>query len=226
MAHLEPLLLDDGRYAFVGFTDRSEGDLAPGGPASVLTKRRMAISPAPWTSLNQVHGAKVVSIREPGEATGVAADAAITVISNATLSVYTADCAPVVLVAKAGIIGIAHAGWRGLEAGVIESTVAEMYAVGADEITAYVGPCIHPECYEFAPGELVRLRHKFGAGVAGKTSWGTPALDVPTAILAILAREGVKSDFSHCICTACGPSWYSYRARQESGRQAAYVRMS
>src|SRR3954470_18110368 len=80
---------------------------------------------ADTTWLRQVHGSTVVTVTHPGEHAGAEADAAITRAPNAKLAVRTADCVPIVLEGD-GVIGVVHAGWRGLAAGIVRATVAAM----------------------------------------------------------------------------------------------------
>lgn len=102
--------------------------------------------------LTQVHGPDVATVTtpwRPGE--GPRADAAVTDRPGIVLGIVTADCAPVLFAdAATGVIGGAHAGWRGAVAGVLEATIAAMQALGAREITAVVGPCIGQASYEVA----------------------------------------------------------------------------
>ena len=84
----------------------------------------------------------------------IKADAIVTNKKNIALSVVTADCAPVLLVdPKAGIIGAAHAGWRGAKTGIIENTINKMCEIGANklDILAAIGPCISKFSYEVGP---------------------------------------------------------------------------
>lgn len=112
----------------------------------------LGAAPAGLVGLTQVHGADVVTVTEawaPGQ--GPRADAAVTDRPGIVLGIVTADCAPVLFAdARAGVIGGAHAGWRGAVAGVLEATIAAMQALGAKEITAVVGPCIGQASYEVA----------------------------------------------------------------------------
>jgi YfiH family protein len=115
-----------------------------------------AIGAAPdsLVGLTQVHGADVASVAlpwRPGE--GPRADAMVTDRPGVALGIVTADCAPVLFADRdAGVIGAAHAGWRGAVAGVLEATVAAMEARGArpERIAAAVGPCIGQASYEVA----------------------------------------------------------------------------
>lgn len=208
-----------GRTAHERFTSRADGDLAS---ASVgVAARRAAVVDLPWTWLHQVHGAKVVTVTEPGEHAGAEADAAVTAASGAVLSVQVADCAPVVLLAV-GVVGVAHAGWRGIVAGVLPATVAAMRDLGAGPVRALLGPCVHAECYEFGGRDLAEVEAAVGAPVAGRTSGGAPALDVPVAVAASLGALDVPVDASASVCTACRVDLHwSHRARAEVARQAA-----
>ncbi len=104
-------------------------------------------------TLYQVHSADVITLSEmpmPG-AERPKADAMVTRTPGIMLGILTADCAPVLFAdAEAGVIGAAHAGWRGAVTGVVENTVRAMEALGAERarIAASVGPCISQESYQ------------------------------------------------------------------------------
>lgn len=224
-ALLPPLSLSSGHVAFTG---RGEGDMGHGGAAveqvsREVEARRRAVVDLPWTWLHQVHGADVVRVTRPGDGAGTRADAAVTAEEGCALAVLTADCAPVALASSEGVIGVAHAGWRGVAAGVIEATVAEMEALGATAIEAAVGPCIHAECYEFGATELDAVTARLGDTVRATTAAGTPALDLPAAIRIGLERAGVETVVDTGVCTACSPDHFSWRARAEKQRQATVV---
>ncbi len=127
--------------------------------ANVLENRARAAralnaDPARLLGLTQVHGADVATVTTawpPGA--GPRADAMVTNRPGLALGIVTADCAPVLFAdPEAGVVGAAHAGWRGAVAGVIEATVAAMAALGAApaRITAAIGPCIGQASYEVA----------------------------------------------------------------------------
>ncbi len=114
----------------------------------------MGCAPDALLGLSQVHGIEVAIVEQPWAAgDGPRADALATRRRDVALGIVTADCAPVLLAdTRAGVIGAAHAGWRGAVAGVLEATVAAMRRLGADpaRIAAVVGPCIGQESYEVA----------------------------------------------------------------------------
>ena len=134
------------------------------------------------------------------------------------LAIMTADCAPVVL-ANDGAVAVAHAGHRGLAAGVLEAAVDALRAVASGDVRAFLGPCIRVECYEFGAGDLAELVEQFGPEVEGRTRNGEPAFDIAAAVRVALARVGVD-DLDDCgICTADSPEYFSYRRDGVTGRQ-------
>jgi YfiH family protein len=211
-----------GRRAHVRFTQAADGDLRVARPAAELTAARTRLLRLPWTWLHQVHGAEVVVVERPGQHEGADADAAVTDELGAALAIHTADCVPLALVGSRAV-GAIHAGWRGLEAGVVEATVDQLHRLGATDLRAVVGPCIHPECYEFGSTELERVADRYGPGVWSQTSWGAPALDMPAAVNAALKQSGVEDIDIVALCTVCDQRFFSHRARGDVGRQAMLV---
>ena len=103
--------------------------------------------------VHQVHSAKAISVDGPQDEKPKA-DALVTNTPGLALSVLAADCQPVLFAdASAGVIGAAHAGWRGALDGVLDSTIEAMEGLGAkrDQITAVIGPCISQRAYEVGP---------------------------------------------------------------------------
>ncbi len=117
--------------------------------------RALGAEPDAVLGLTQVHGHDVLTVTEPWPAgAGGRADAMVTDRPGVALGIVTADCAPVLFAdTQAGVIGAAHAGWRGAVSGVIEQTLAAMIALGAraEHIAAAVGPCIAQPSYEVGP---------------------------------------------------------------------------
>ena len=206
--------LSGARRAEIRFSDRREGSFSEGSQAQPAS-----VAAGCWTRLAQQHGAAVVTVTAPGGGDGLAGDAAVTSVSEAVLAIRTADCAPVALVATEGVVAAVHAGWRGLAAGVVEQAAAAVRGLGGRELRAYVGPCIHPECYEFGREPLNDLAAQFGPEVVSQTAWGTPAFDIPAAVRVALRSSGVGDVIEADRCTACeAGTWYSHRARGETGR--------
>jgi YfiH family protein len=215
-----------GADAHHGTTERADGDFALDRDPDELAATRRAVVDLPWVWLRQVHGAQVhhVEAARAHEVRGREGDGLVCADAGVVLAVQTADCVPVTFSSPEGVIGVAHAGWRGIEAGVLQATVAAMDEAGASAIRARVGPCIHAECYEFGAADLDRLVASLGPHVERRTTAGTRALDTVGAVCVVLDRVGVEVAGISTSCTACEPgAWYSHRARGESGRMATIV---
>ncbi len=212
----------DGRTVHLRFTDTTDGDFAVDVDHDELASRRAALAPHPWTWLHQVHGAKVVDVAAPGDRAAEEADAAVTSCSGAVVAVQTADCVPVLLYGERGVVGAAHAGWRGAVAGVLPQTVALMRSKGCGALTAVVGPAIGPECYEFGEDDLALAAGALGDVVRSETSDGSPALDLVAGVTAQLSSLDVTVRRVGG-CTACSGSWNSHRARVDTARQVAAI---
>ncbi|HEV3225876.1 MAG TPA: polyphenol oxidase family protein [Acidimicrobiales bacterium] len=166
-----------------------------------------------------MHGARVVRVTQPGEHAGVDADAAVTNVTGAKLAVRTADCVPLVLEAD-GAIGVVHAGWRGLAAGIVEAAIAQLGTVRR----VRVGPHIRVGCYEFGTTDLDEVAAALGEGVRGRTTWGTPALDLTAAVRTAVGVAASIDDGG--ACTACSDLYFSWRARRDTARFATIAWMS
>jgi YfiH family protein len=171
--------------------------------------------------LEQVHGNAVVLL--PG-GQGARADAAVTFSHGHVCAVLVADCLPVFLASRAGdCVGIAHAGWRGLSAGVIEATIA---ALDRDpgELVAWLGPSIGPDAFEV--GTEVRDAFIVQDDAAGADFRpGRPGhwmADLPGLARRRLAAAGVGEVAASNLCTLSGPArFFSYRRDGVTGRMAA-----
>jgi YfiH family protein len=141
-----------GAYASLNCSLSSADDAAAVRQNRALAAAALGLPAGALLGLVQVHGVAVADARAAwDDASRPHADALVTDRPGQALSVVTADCAPVLFVdARAGVIGAAHAGWRGALAGVLEATLDAMEALGArrGEVTAVVGPCIAQASYE------------------------------------------------------------------------------
>jgi len=213
-------------------TTRDEGNFAITAEPAALAARRRSVADHPWVWLRQVHGTEVVVVTSDNAAavTGSEADALVTAEPGLVLAVQTADCLPVTLHSPEGIIGVAHAGWRGLAAGVVARTVAAMTELGATITHSHVGPFICGACYEFGADDLARLADQFGDRVRSITSDRTAGLDLGELFKASMGHPAVEVPGGHlgarglAPCTAQEPDrWFSYRARAESERMATVI---
>ncbi len=174
-------------------------------------------SSAPWSVVRQVHGSGVVPVPEPGPIPE--ADGQWTEDPARTLAVFAADCVPV-LVAGRGRLGVAHAGWRGLAAGVVERTIEA--TGGRPEV--FAGPAIGPCCYEVGDEVVDAFTAVFGDDVVPEPR----RVDLWAAAQAAAERVGAASFVAVRLCTMCnfGLFFSHRRDRGRTGRQALIARMS
>lgn len=185
----------------------------------------LALPAAPlW--LQQVHGAQVLDV-DAGHLTGPApADAAVTREPGRVLAILVADCMPVLLAALDGaVIGAAHAGWRGLAAGVLEATIGAM-RVPAATLCAWLGPAIGPSHFEVG----AEVRECFMAANPGAAAAFTAnprgrwQCDLGWLVRQRLQAAGVTRIASAGLCTyAEALRCYSYRRDGRTGRMAALL---
>lgn len=163
--------------------------------------------------LDQVHGAVVVEVGRGGGLSPVAsADAAFTTTAGVVLGVRVADCVPVLL-AGPGVVGVAHAGWRGTAGGVVAALIRAM-GVAPEGLSAAIGPCISGGAYEVGDEVVEGLR---GAGLpdAAFLIVGGPTprahVDLRRAVDFQLEAAGVTRRWTDPRCTATDPALYSHR---------------
>jgi len=143
-----------GLYASLNTGPGSDDDPRAVGENRRRVAERFGLPADRLLSPYQVHGANVVAVRGPWAAERPQADALVATGPEVALSVLTADCAPILLAdAEARVVGAAHAGWKGLLAGVLEAVVARMCEVGArpERLRAAIGPAIAQASYEVGP---------------------------------------------------------------------------
>jgi YfiH family protein len=199
-------------------------------PSAVAENRRRVRTllslPAEPAWLEQVHGARVADLDAPGGASLAPADAVITCRPGKVCAVQVADCLPVLLAARdASAVAVAHAGWRGLAAGVLEATVAKL-AVSPRELIAWLGPAISARYFEVG-GEV---RAAFLGGDPGAASAFTPnprgrwQCDLGALARRRLAALGVTEVSGGTWCTYAEPArFFSYRRDGRCGRMGALV---
>ncbi len=160
----------------------------------------------------QVHGAR--ALEATGEAYGVIgeADVLITRKRGHVIGILTADCVPAIVWGSKGL-AIAHAGWRGLVAGAVESAVD---AVGEPR-AAWLGPAIRACCYEVGPEVIAEFE---GAGLPIAAP---DRVDPPIAAAFALRRAGVPEVIDADECTSCSEVHYSYRRDGTTGRQGSFA---
>lgn len=217
-----PLPGPDGRVAHIAHTTKADGDLSPSlVPGEELAVRRRNMVPYDWQVVHQVHSDRVVTVDRVLRPRPIA-DALVTGRSGLPLAVHSGDCVPIGFISEAGYVAAAHAGWKGLEAGVVESTVRQLRYLGGDApIHAAVGPHIRVDRYEFSEPDLVRLAARVGTEIVGETADGTPGCNLTLGLAAELDRLDVMITAQAPDCTAAlADLYWSHRARQEPGRIA------
>jgi YfiH family protein len=219
-----------GRYASLNLGQHVGDD-----PLAVAENRRRVAAglqlPAEPLWLSQVHGTTVLNADAmSGGRAPPRADAALTREPGRVLAVLVADCLPVLLAARDGsAVAVAHAGWRGLAAGVLEATVAALDIAGA-ELHAWLGPAIGPAHFEV--GEEVRAAFCAPGGEHGgeaaaafaRNDRGRWQCDLRLLARQRLSQLGVRSIHGEARCThAESDAFYSFRRDGNTGRMAALV---
>lgn len=185
--------------------------------------------PAPAQFLNQVHGNSVLNASDLRDVKNVDdADAMITAQAQTVCAVQTADCLPVLFCDRQGrVVGAAHAGWRGLAAGILEATVAQMRAQGADEIFAWMGPAIGAQQFEVGSDVRQVFSLKFDTATRFFVEKSTPGkylADIYGLARATLQRVGVDGITGGEYCTVSDAKrFYSYRRDRITGRMASLI---
>lgn len=220
--------VSEGLYASLNCGAGSKD--APQSVAENKRRVREALGAHQLVTLSQVHSADVMIIAERDALSGQSADALVTNQSGIALGILTADCGPVLFAdSEAGVIGAAHAGWKGAAGGVLEHTVSAMESLGAQRgrIVAALGPTIAQASYEVGA--------EFKAGLLAKDAanerFFNEALhfNLPAYICARLAQMGLASAEDLAIDTYSNEQdYFSYRrtthqSEPDYGRQISCI---
>lgn len=215
-----------GEFASMNLA-RHSGDA----PDAVAENRRrlQAFLPSAPVWLDQVHGTTVAVLDGTPSVPRPVADAAVTRAPGVVVAVQTADCLPVLFADRRGsAVGIAHAGWRGLAAGVLESTVAALRDLGVqpDDVHAWIGPGIGPRAFEVgADVHTAFCAHDAGAAsafVALRPGKWTADLGALAGARLAAAGVGIVTGGGFCTHDDSG-RFFSYRRTQLSGRMASLI---
>ncbi|WP_269532765.1 peptidoglycan editing factor PgeF [Chitinimonas sp. BJYL2] len=218
-----------GGTSLAPYASLNLGDHVGDNPQAVAANRALLAAALPnaplW--LNQVHGVAVV---EADRYTGAVpeADAAVARVAGTVCAVMTADCLPVVFARRDGTaVGAAHAGWRGLHAGVLEATAKRLG--DGSQLIAWMGPAIGPDAFEV--GEEVReaFTRDLPAATAAFRPGATPDkwwADIYLLARLRLATIGLDAVYGGGLCTVRDAQrFYSYRRDKTTGRMATMVWM-
>ncbi len=179
--------------------------------------------------LQQVHGNVVI---DAASASGLPqADAAFTTVPGVVCAVLTADCLPVLFAGRDGAaIAAAHAGWRGLAAGVLEATVDSLTlhsACRASDIVAWLGPAIGADAFEVGD-DVFATFHDIAPALDDAFVAGRPGhwqADIYRLARILLQRHGVSAIYGGGFCTYHDDRFYSYRQQARTGRMASLIWM-
>jgi YfiH family protein len=190
--------------------------------------RLAGVLPGPPRWLRQVHGAQAVSISEHDPVP--VADAAVTRRTGQVCVVSIADCLPVLFADQRGrAVGVAHAGWRGLAAGILQNAAAALRGQIDDEradLIAWLGPAIGPERFEVGDDVLAAMRIRLPRAEAAfrPIAAGKYLCDLFLLARQALAQAGVDRVHGGGICTYSDPArFYSFRRDRVTGRHAALI---
>ncbi|HEX7559724.1 MAG TPA: peptidoglycan editing factor PgeF, partial [Usitatibacter sp.] len=214
-----------GEYASLNLGARGGDD-----PRNVASNRLVVRDHLPsmprWMA--QAHGTAVCDLDASGDHDVATADAAVTGTPGTVGVVLTADCMPLFVADRGGTrVGVAHAGWRGMAAGVIENVVSSL-GVDPREVVAWMGPTIGPTAFEVGP----EVREAFVAVDPGARDAFAPhaagkfMADLYALARRRLARAGVREVHGGGFCTYRETQrFFSYRRVAESGRMGAFIWM-
>jgi YfiH family protein len=169
--------------------------------------------------MNQVHGDEIVIV-DSVSSNVPTCDGLITTKPNLQLAVMVADCIPLLLISKEAV-GAIHVGRAGLVNQIALKGIDMMRSVGSQEIHAILGPSICGQCYE-VPFEMQQDVMQAHPRAFATTRKGTPALDLPQALIAVLISAGVSYEAS-TICTFEDEMYFSHRRQNPTGRFAGVV---
>lgn len=208
-------------------------------PEKVAENRRrvagwLGVAPDSLLTVHQVHSPDVLHVTEPFAGPRPKADAMVTNVPGIAIGALSADCGPVLFADHAaGVIGSAHAGWRGAFTGVLENTVDAMIGLGAkcENIVAVLGPTIGPDNYEVGPefhAEFLGRNAAYAAYFAPSQKDGHQLFDLWSFITDRLTQAGVQAEALRRCTYAEEDRFYSYRRtthRKEPdyGRQIAAI---
>ena len=224
-----------GRKGGVSTGDAAGLNAGPGSgddPALIAENRRRAaeavLPGAPLVTVYQVHSPDCVTVGAAPwpDTERPHADALVTGRPGVLLGILTADCAPVLLADReAGVVGAAHAGWKGAIGGVTDSTVAAMESLGArrERIVAAVGPCIARRSYEVdeAFHDRFLAEDEYNASFFGAGRAGHYQFDLESYVMARLAKAGLGHVEALGLDTYSSPGrFYSFRRATHKGEQS------
>ncbi len=196
-------------FAGAAFGTAAAGDLRVDHVERAAVSAALGI-PADWAFVKQVHGATVLEAAVAGDLGE--ADALVAYSPGLPIAVATADCVPIVVEA-AGAVAVVHAGWRGAASGVLAAALQKLEGDGHTPARVGIGPAIGPCCYEVG-ADVADLF----PGFVGRTTWGTPSVDIPGYLADQVAALDVWRSEE---CTFTSETLNSWRRDRTTQRQVS-----
>jgi len=201
-------------------------------PQNVINNRKLLrqLLPNDPVWLNQIHGTTIVEASHSNSHSVPDADASYSTQSAQVCVVMTADCLPILLSNQNGdFIAAIHAGWRGLNDGIIENTLTSLSRFKSNEMIAFIGPAICQECFEIGnevKEAFIKNDHNLDTFFINGITPEKQHADLRGIAEYKLLKSGLaKSNISNKnVCTRCNLQWfYSYRANPNTGRIATLI---
>ena len=215
----------EGGVSEAPFDSLNLGDHVDDRPEAVAENRRrltdhFSIKPA-W--LQQVHG---IAVAQADPRLVATADASWTATPGIACAAMTADCLPALFCNRAGTrVAAAHAGWRGLAAGVLEATL-DTLDVPAEDVLVWLGPAIGPKAFEVGPEVrevFINQLPEAAEAFVPSDNAGKFMADIYLLARLRLAERGVTAVYGGGFCTVTDPRFFSYRRASRTGRFASLV---
>ena len=218
----------NGGVSSAPYDELNLGDHVGDDPQAVRENRRRAgellgLAPDRVVFMEQVHGAEVIVVDRPLDPVP-RCDALVTTERELCLVVMVADCVPVLLAdAQVGVVAAVHAGRRGVQARILDRTLAAMAELGGrpERTAARLGPAVCGACYE-VPADMQREVVGVAPAAAATTPAGTPGLDLRAGLVEVLRGQGVDDVELVGPCTREDAAFYSYRRDAVTGRFAGF----
>jgi hypothetical protein len=187
-----------------------------------LLAERLGVTRERLLFMDQVHGTGMVEVDGPWRGEAPQADAVITGATDLALAVLVADCVPVLLHdPAAGLVAAVHAGRPGMTAGIVPLVVERMRRLGAQQLSAVIGPSVCGRCYE-VPADMAARAAEVAPSALTRSWTGTPAIDVAAGVVEQLAQRDVAVEWVPG-CTREDDDLYSYRRDGRTGRFAGVI---
>lgn len=226
---LRSVLLDQLGGTLYGFTTRALG------ASYEEIAKQMGVSSESLMTLKQIHSNQVVAISHKGPEIFLwrdqkEGDALVTNQPGILVGVKTADCVPLLIydpIQK--VVAAVHAGWRGLVAGILESSLNQMRLFGSayEDLVVIMGPALCGFCFEVGPQVVKTFKHRFGLDFTVRPGKGDrSSIDLREACRLILEEQHLSGNRIEFLpyCTACQPErFFSYRKGDQTGRQLSFI---